>query len=162
MGMWSKTIINGDSALDRLDEISIVIGFEYPDTDNDDERDAYEAAFPFKEKLEKFEDAVGYALRGLDVSSNEYNCHIRYMSMGYLFMKYGAKISTKWKKMILDEAKNDSWAKVDEERNYYIQDFIQKLKMYDNQSPIDIETIGLFDAMMEHDGKGLLNQEISK
>lgn len=148
MGWWSETIMGGDSPLDIQDGIYAMLNIEKFPKDNDGRAD-----IP-KEILEKEQDRIVESL------PDDEDLNIGLQVVGIMMMEVGAKISDKNKQLIIKAAENDEWAKEDNKRRKYIEDFISALEKFDGTVPLKTTSEGLFEALNKQSRGGLINKNI--
>ena len=151
MGWWSKELMGGDTPMDFEDEIYGICKTEkYPENWKPGDgaveitRESFEQNLPeIIEMLEKAENNDYY---------DEYA--IGYQVLGIMMMGAGASIDEELKSKIIEASNTDGWAKVDEERKKYVDEFHSALMSYDG-TPVVITAKGLFQTIAEHlaDGK---------
>lgn len=136
MGRWSWTIMGSDSALDLESHIC-----ETCDIDLFSEEESEETNSNAKESLEQHKDEL------LAILENDDDMLV----LCVVFMRYGAAISKEMKKQALRDAKSleKHWPETNN-----LDEFIATLKVYDNQTPTEIASQGLFDSIFEAIGKG--------
>jgi hypothetical protein len=154
MGWWSTTIMGGDTPLDFEAVFYRLLGIEmYPKNSSKQKK------IP-KAKLEKAQDKIVRKIKSME--KDGWDSEIGFQAMGVVMMEAGAKISDKNKKLILNAAKKDSWAKEDKGRRKHINSFVLALQSYDGTEPVIITSEGLFEAFAKHKGGGLINKNIKK
>jgi len=122
MGWWSKDIMGGDSPLDL--ECVIYEALDVPfDTPLPNEVD-------LELLLKKVKENDPYWIQGEE-------SYLLYQVLGVLMMKYGCPIPEHLKNEMIVAAKNDEWAKEDQERKEVMNNFINILEQYDGK-PIKI------------------------
>lgn len=156
MGAWSCTILGSDDTLDILDNIKAYL-FEEIEKDyfiSDSDRDNF-LFYPL-ETMEEEPNELNSKVKEffgkwiLDANSEVYkfNDEQWFLVVSSIAMAYGLEIPNKLKKLALNEAKNDSWGKTDEERKSYMKAFIEALNRYETGKPLFEPTEGLFDQIM--------------
>lgn len=150
MGCWSETIMGGDTPCDIECIIYDILGIEmYTKTDK-------ERKIP-KAKLEKEQNRIVKGILNLEDGYD--STTIGMQVFGVIMMKAGAKINENNKKLILNGAKNDDWAKSDKQRKKHIDNFISTVKSYTGRKPVDVETETLGEVFSKHSG-GLINKNV--
>lgn len=136
MGRWSWTIMGSDSALDLESHIC-----EVCDIDLFSEEESEETNSNAKESLEQHKDELLAILENNDDM----------LVLCVVFMRYGAAISEEMKKQALRDAKSlkKHWPETEN-----LDEFIATLKVYDNQTPTEIASQGLFEALFDSVSKG--------
>jgi len=153
MGWWSATIMGGDTPLDLEAKIYAMLGIEMYTKKTDKKRKIPKA------KFEKEQNRVVKEILNLEEGWD--STTVGMQVLGTMMMEVGAKMSDNNKKLILNGAKNDEWAKTSSERKEYIKAFISTVKSYNNKPTIiDYESLG--EVFSKHSGSGLINKNVKK
>lgn len=158
MGWWSATILGGDSPLDYLDHFARVLEIKNS-FDIQNESNIY--GYPFSKQVLDDKQNRAKLLKYINEIHDTEEKSIAYQVLGVILMSTGSKIAQKLKKEIISNTKKDRWFKTnDEERMFYINNFIDQIKKSESQ-PTMILNEGLFEQMnksMIMGRKGLINK----
>lgn len=161
MGAWSCTILGSDDTLDMLDDIKGYL-FEEIEKDyfiSDSDRDNF-LFYPLETMKEdeepneldaKIKEFFGNLILDKNSDVYKYNKEQWFLVVSSIAMAYGLEIPNELKKLAINEAKNDSWAKTDNERKSYMKAFIDAINRYETGKPLFEPTEGLFDKLMSPD-----------
>jgi hypothetical protein len=137
MGWWSTDIMGGDSPLDFEDEIFDICGVEkFPSKGNRNEL-----------TREDISDNLGAIVSMIE--EDKYEPGIGYQVLSVMMMKAGAKIPESLFPLLEDACHTDSWAKESEDRKESVDGLLAALRAYDNETPIEVRSKGLFEVMAE-------------
>lgn len=147
MGWWSETVMGGDTPHDYKYEIYNNCGV------------SFNSPTPILRKalLSHEKELLAFAEGG------HWDNEIRQQVCGYLVITNGVPRSEAINKVIslaIESAEGDEWAKENQTRKKYMDDFIAALKSY-NGEPTEVKDKGLFEVIATHlaEGKtGLVNK----
>jgi hypothetical protein len=143
MGWWSTDILGGDTPLDYKDQFYDIC-----------EIDAFSEEGEVKTSAHVLEEHLDEILAFLD--KDEWGeAGIGYQVLAVLMMEAGANISKDLRFEMVNACNEDEWAKGDEDRQRSILGLLNALEVYDNQTPIKINSKGLFEVMFSE--KMLIN-----
>jgi len=141
MGWWSEDIMGGDTPLDIEGLIYDFLKIEFWD-ENDNKSVIPKEAFKDEAKLIKY----------ITQKQSGWGCdtEIFYQVVAVLMMRSGAPISEKLKGYIYEACDDDDWAVIDNDRYRKIEELRKAVQDYDGINPVEINSKGLFEVMMEH------------
>jgi hypothetical protein len=141
MGWWSATVLGGDTPLDYLGELAEDV-FESP-RDLEAKGDCYYGHHYTREILEsKLDKAVKHLEN--DTYSESY---VGFQVLGAMLLEVGADIPNDVREKIIDAAEKDEWAKSgDEERIFFMQDLIDKIRAHKPGQQTELANESLFEA----------------
>lgn len=140
MGWWSCTIMGGDSPLDYLDDFARLA--EAPFLDEEDEPQGI-VFFGYDFDIAKVK-------KNKIALENSCKDDTKVQALGVLFLALGISISERFKNKIIkaldsdedwDNGENDR----DPERMMYVNEYRDKLKLYDNKTITHLSYEGLFE-----------------
>lgn len=155
MGWWSATILGGDAPYDYRGAFIDLMG-----CDDSGPRDTNHFWFgtytirTYRKKMNENLEKIYNRARKYDEEA--YYVGVPGQVLGAMILELGAKMPKKVRKFIIESAEKDDWAKQDEERKKYIDDFIEKVKAYPERGGkvVELAREGLMGKIEEHLSKG--------
>lgn len=179
MGYWSVGIMDGDSPCDMegmlYDEIHQLASdeqkqrlntvYELLDTDQLSDEESHplltELFNTRRSILLKNDNYINIFLNAKELFEDVCEVEEALQVLTVLYMGKGIPLPSDMRQIVRDSCVEDEWSTTDEERKAWMEHFISQLDSYDDKTPTEVETTGLFEEIVKaisNNDTGLVNK----